>query len=476
MLINKTVLALALIACVCILEGLLCFHLDFTAFTGSGNASLDKVGGYYPHNYQYDNDIDNNRLFPEAFDLANKAYLLAGQANNEWPWPNELGTIVFNLAKNLLLSRNLDQASGNFESLRNFFKANLFIISYPPDRYRLLLPFLASPLLWLMPLYNTYFLVNLLFWIIACWSMWWLARYTFNSGAAGLISGLLCASSYALIIHVAGSKAEMLQLTGFIILVAAAFILEHFSGELSRQHLLQSFSCGLLAGVFLLAGGATIYFLPFAALYGLLNSPLRIAIIKFAALGLGLSLLLLVILIFTHDSSGLSGYPASAMPFFNWFGCFSARVTEHFIYLIPLPLVFGAIMGLKGIRLNQAKLIISLFSCFVVSEALLYVAQKDVCWGWTVGYYYLQVVFPIYLLNTHFLHKLLVNNSASIQGTITKRIAGTVFLSVVLLTSNLPLLGNYYYYHQLIRPTSTKVLYYSFFTFDNLDTYRTRNR
>lgn len=92
----------------------------------------------------------------------------------------------------------------------------------------------------------------------------------------------------------------------------------------------------------------------------------------------------------------------------------------------------------------------------------------------TFSYYHHQILFPIYLLNARFLYFLLFENrlfGKSISAYFRKPVA-ILYVVLTLLTSNLGLLGNKYYYYESIRITPIEVLYRSFFTFDNYHIYK----
>lgn len=420
---------------ICASEGILHRHLDFLFIHGIHATSLFEVCNYYPHGYQFDNDIDNEIINPEGFGLAVNAYSM-GSTYAERPRPN--------------------------------YKIDIY---YPADKYRILFPFLSSFLLGFLTLKNSYLLINIVMWILMSGSIWWVGNYLFKSQKIGTIAGFLCATSYAMIVLSSSSKSEMLQIAYYICLVALSFYLNHFSNNLSKRDLANSFLLGIFGGLGIFGSLGTFYFIAFMFSYGLLTTELSAFLKRNLVFLIGLLSIYLTINSFLSKSA--TPIPSHYLSLEEWWWCFKDKMIHHFVFIVPLHLWIGTIGGLFLLNRKQLKIIFCIFTTFVVSEAIMYVVQGNYCWSWTISNYYLQILLPIYLINARFLYGLFfeaVDKGGAV--VFVKRFIGIIFILITLLSSNLGLLGNKYFYYISARPTPIQVLYHSFFTYDNLCVYK----
>lgn len=415
----------------CLVQACLNRRHEFLLVGGISAISLDQLSVHYPHAYTYDNDLDNQPLHVEAYHLGRIAYLFAGRFQYD--------------------------------------KYYSLFVSYPPDQYRLMLPFLASFLLPWLSLKNACLVVNVLIWGLASLCVCWLGEHLFGSRRAGLIAGLLYATSYAVIAVSASQKGELMQLTVPVILISLSFYLGHFRPPSAPRQLWDSFALGVTAGVGMFAGGATPYLLAFLPLYGLFTLDLSAYLKRNAVFAAGLLVVYLAITPFIRQIESQTVFEllqhsiAGITPAFLW-ACFKTRFVGHFIYAIPLPLWLGVAGGLYRIRRAQLVPLVCMFAMYAVSEAIMTAAQGRQCSAMTINYYYLQILLPVYLLTARALDRLLERGAA----LFLRRAAALLWLAVILFISHLGLLGNYYYTYQGYRPTSPQVLYHSFFTYDNL--------
>lgn len=417
---------------ICFVEGFLNRRSDVLFINCLRATSLFDMCYYYPHGYQFDNDIDNEIINLEGYGLALNAYYMGSTAAK---FPH--------------------------------FRMN---IHYPADEFRILFPFLSSFFLRFFTLKNAYLFINIITWILASGSIWWLGNYIYKSWKIGLIAGLLCSTSYTLIVLSSSIKSEMFQITFYICLVGLSFHLDHFSNSIFRRDLGNSFLLGVFGGLGIFAGGATFYFLAFMTLYSLFTMKVS------AFFRRNLSFLVGMLFIYFMFNSFLdkpaSPFPSHFLSLSNWWWCFKDKIIHHFVFTVPWHLWIGVIGGFLLLNRFQRKIMFCMFTTFIVSEAIMYIAQGSTCWQWTLSHYYLQILLPIYLINARFLCYLFVEpgNKKDII-VFAKRVACIVYILLTLFTSNLGLFGNKYFYYIAFRPTPIQLLYHSFFTYDNLHVY-----
>jgi len=417
---------------ICFTEGILNRHLDVMLANCIHGTSLFKMCNYYPHGYQFDNDIDNEIINPEGYGLALNAYRM-GSTYAKSPHPG-------------------------------------MSIHYPADEYRILFPFLSSFFLRYFTLKNSYLLINIIMWILASGSIGWLGNRIYKSWKIGVIAGLLCSTSYALIVLSSSTKSEFFQITFYICLVALSFHLDHFSNSISRRDLGNSLLLGVFGGLGIFASGATFYFLAFMIFYSLLTMKVATFFKRNLSFLIGLLLIYLIFNSFLYKST--SPFPSHYLSLWKWWWCFKDKMIHHFVFIVPWHLWIAAIGGLFLLNWNQLKIISCMFTTFIVSETIMYVAQGSACWNWTISHYYLQILLPIYLINARFLYYLFFEPGSK-RGIIVllKRVACIVYILLTLFSSNLGLLGNKYFYYIAFRSTPIQILYHSFFTYDNLHVY-----
>jgi hypothetical protein len=431
--IKRNYVFFLLLITICFTEGILNRHLDVMLANCIHGTSLFKMCHYYPHGYQFDNDIDNEIINLEAYGLALNAYDM-GSTNEKSP----------------------------------HFRMNMH---YPADEVRILFPFLSSFFLRYLTLKNSYLLINIIMWILASGSIGWLGNRIYKSWKIGVIAGLLCSTSYALIVLSSSTKSEIFQITFYICLVALSFHLDHFSNTISRRDLGNSFLLGVFGGLGIFASGATVYFLAFMTSYSL--STMKISAFSKRTLSFLIGLLLVYLMFNFSLYKSTFPFPSHYLSLATWWGCFKDKMIHHFFFTVPLHFWIGAFGGLLLLNRDQLNLIFCMFTTFIVSEAIMYVVQGSSCWNWTLSHYYLQILLPIYLINARFLYYLFFEsgNKRSVI-VLAKRVACIVYILLTLFTSNLGLLGNKYFYYIAFRPTSIQILYHSFFTYDNLHIYK----
>ncbi|MEW5758329.1 MAG: hypothetical protein AB1755_02510 [Candidatus Omnitrophota bacterium] len=432
-----TTLFLVLIFIICFFEGFLHRNFDYLFTACIRDSSLTQSLSYYPHGYMFDDDVGNHKLHAEGYALAINTYKMA--------------TI--------------------FKKKSNLSKLSA---QYTPDKYRVFPSFLASFLLYFLSLNNAYFIINLLCWMLVAFSIWWLGKRIFNSMIIGFIAAFLCATSYTMIIFSSGVKAEIFQLSFYVILIALALFLEHFSDDISKQGLINSFLLGIFSGLGIFAGGATVYFIPFLIFYGLMVMNFKKFLIRNLFLVIGCLLVYFSINSFIDQgksASVLSWIFGHGFNLSKWFYTFKSRILNHFIFLIPLPLWFGAIFGLFMLKVKESKIILCIASVFIASEIIMCGANP---YQWyTPAAYYLQLIFPIYFLNARFIYFLILerrNNSKSFLIFI-KRVLAAIFILLILFMSNIRLIGNKYFFYNALSPIPVEIFHHSYFTFDNIYLY-----
>ncbi|MDD5136541.1 MAG: hypothetical protein PHN63_04255 [Candidatus Omnitrophica bacterium] len=388
---------------------------------------------HYPHGYPYDNDIDDARIHPEAYELANNAYAMADN--------------YFFLKKPLGIR-----------------------VDYVADKFRLIAPFFASFFLSFFTLNTSYLITNIIIWIFASYSACWIGRYIFSSEKVGAIAGLLFSTSYAMIVLSSSTKGEIYQIAAYICLVAVSFYLDHFSNDTSKPALLNSLLLGTFAGIGIFAGISTAYLAAFIVVYGLLTMKFKSFMKRNAFLLLGCAAVYFIIVLFVHRSPPLQSLAIfKGFDIKRWEYAYKDKMMTHFIFSVPPHLWFGAILGAIGLKMRELKIILSLFATLLISEAIMLTASTPY-YNWTISYYYLQILLPVYLLNARLLSFLIFDarKRKSVLLLAVKRSIAFIFIAVTLFTSNLGLLGNKYYYYLATRQTPIEVLYHSFFTFDNI--------
>jgi len=348
-------------------------------------------------------------------------------------------------------------------------------IHYPADEVRILFPFLSSFFLRFFTLKNSYLLINIIFWILASGSICCLGNRIYKSWKIGMIAGLLCSTSYALIVLSSSTKSEMFQITIYICLVALSFHLDHFSNSISRRDLGNSLLLGVFGGLGIFASGGTFYFLAFMISYSLLT--MKVSTFFKRNLSFSIGLLLIYLMFNSFISYGTSPIPSQYLSLWKWWGCFKDKMIHHFVFTVPFHFWIGAIGGLFLLNREQLKIMLCMFTTFVVSEAIMYVVQGPSCWNWTISHYYLQILLPIYLINARFLYNLFFELGTKRAIIVfAKRVACIVYILLTLFTSNLGVLGNKYFFYMAFRSTPVQVLYHSFFTYDNLGVYETLSK
>lgn len=429
---------LALIGVICMLEALVYRNESWLQTLSLQESTLKNVQNYYTNGYQYENDIDNDPLYAEGFDLGRSAYTMAG-------------------------------VNSNHESKLN-------IGNYGADPFRILLPFLASFLLPLLTLHDSYLVVTTLYWILTSYAMLYLGGRIFNSKMVGVISALLCATSYQFIMLATDPKAALFQLSAVVILAALSLYLDHFSNDDSLPALANSFLLGCIGGILVFGSIGSAFFMPFLLLYGILSQRFPVFLKRNLAFGMGLLLIVAPILSFVdRGGSTISNSPLlgvlAGIDWGRWWTVYKDKMAHHFIYLIPFHFWLGAFVGLFLINCDQRKVILCMFTSLIISEFLMLNAGSPY-FNWTISYYYLQVLFPIYLLNAKFIQSLIsLSRRAGIAKIFTRAFL-TAFIILTFFTSNLSLLGNYYYYYVSARQTPIQLLYHPYFIFNNLYVYR----
>lgn len=429
---------LVLIALICVFEAVVYRQENWLQTMSLQETTLGSVQYYYTNGYQYENDIDNAPLYLEAFVLGQSAYSMAGVNSNH--------------------------------------EKKLYSGSYVADTFRILLPFLASFLLPFLTLHDAYLTINTLYWICTSYAMLYLGEHIFNSKMVGVISALLCATSYQFIILATDPKAAIFQLSAVAILTALAFYLDHFSNDDSFPALGNSLLLGGLGGVLVFGSIGSIFFLPFLLLYGILSQRFPIFLKRNLVFGVGMLLIVTPILSFVDQGTSATSNThligtLSGIDWGRWWAVYKFKMTHHFAFLVPVHFWLGASIGFWAANREQRKIVLCMFTFFLLSEALMLTASSPY-FNWTISYYYLQVLFPIYLLNAFFIQQVvLFGKEHRIKKAFTHALLA-VFIVLTIVTSNLPLLGNYYYYYISGRHTPVQVLYHSFFTFNNIYVYR----
>ena len=428
---------LALIALICIVEAVVYRHESWLQVHGLQEIDLNNVQQAYTNGYEYENDIDNAPLFAEAFELGRSTYTMAGV--------------------------NADHES------------KLDMGSYSADAFRILLPFLASFLLPLLSLQDAYLVINTLYWIFTSYAMLFLGEHIFNSKIVGLISALLCATSYQFIILATNPEAALFQLSAVVILTALSLYLDHFSNDDHWPALANSLLLGSIGGILTFGSIGSGFFIPILLTYGILSQRFSVFLKRNLAFGVGFLLIVVSILSFVDQGTPVTGGHLvnllAGMDWGRWWLVYKDKMLNHFIYLIPVHFWLGAFVGLILITRDQRKIILCMFTPLIFSEFLMLNATSPY-YNWTIGYYYLQVLFPIYLLSAKFIQSLISPNSKIRGVKVFTRAVLTVFIFLTIFTSNMPLLGNYYYYFESGRSTPIQLLVHSYFTFNNLYVYR----
>ncbi|MEW5758326.1 MAG: hypothetical protein AB1755_02495 [Candidatus Omnitrophota bacterium] len=431
---NISFMVFLFFAIICVTEGFLHKEIDPLITNCLQHTTLSKVLSYYPHGYCYDNDIDNEMMHPEGYGLMCNAYFLGGIFPGKSP---------------------------------------AIYCDYPPDKYRILIPFLSSFFLFFTTLKNSYLIINIILWAVVSYAMWWLGCYIFNLKKIGLLAGFLCATSYAVIALIAGGKAEIFQLASYVLLIALSLRLNHFANNDSFYALRDSFILGLFSGILLFASFSSIYFLPFLFFYGIATSRFEIFIKRNAVLLLGLIAVYSLVTPFikqplTHTM--FRWVTSQHFDLIKWWISFKLRIANHFILIVPYYLWIGAVGGLFLLNKRELKLILCILTVFFASEFIMVGANPYQ--SYTPAHYYLQILFPLYLLNAKFLYFLIFdirNNNRFLL--IFKRFIASVFIIVTLIVANLALIGNKYYSFVMMAPTPIELLYRSYFTFNNLYIY-----
>lgn len=424
-----------IIAILCIAETVAHRNLDYLTIHCMHDISLLHVQSYYPHAAQFDNDIDDDRIQVEEFGQALNTYYMAGIC---------------------------DRKDG-YRMDTNF---------YPADKYRIVPAFISSLFVSSFTFKHAYLLANCLVWILAGWSIWWLGRHLFDT-RTGVIAGLLLATSYAFIVLSTSSKGEMYQLALYTCLVALSFRLEYFSSSTVTKNESAAFLLGTCAGIGVFSSIGTVFFLAFLFSYSLLRLRPPLLFRRSAAFAVGCLLIFVMYKAFLTPSASLQ-YHSFQLDLKSLWACFKSRMVDHFIYTVPLPLWAGALGGLFLLNRKQAGAIACMFTTLVVSESIMYIAQGPHCFDWSISYYYLQILLPIYLLNGRFLAFLLSGTRERERTSMTyfKKTIAALLIIINLLLSHIGLMGNKYFYQLSARATPIEMLYHSFFTFDNLYVYR----
>ncbi len=446
---NSMGIVLILIPIICITEGILHRHLDYLLISGLRHTYIYNSMGYYIHSPEYDNDLDHEIVDVEAYELVLNSYYMAG-------------------------------------AYKINAEGSLIRAGYQPNKYRMLAAFFPSFLLKLFSLRNSWRIAVIVLWIFACYSMLFLGTYIFKSKKIGIIAGLLTATSYAVIVLIPGLKCEVYQLISPICLIAVSVYLGHFSNDISRKSLLNSFLLGICAGISIFAGGGAFYLFPFLFFYGILTMNFKSFFIRNLVFLSGIIIIyfLYIPFIWSPSASSLLNYSQN---YFQMVGgllsiikLFLETVHQKYIYhffpAVPIHFWLGAIGGLFLLKLKELKIIVCMFTMLLTSEGIMFMASPGS--ALTFSYYHLQVLFPIYLLNARFIYFLLFETRFNRIRFVVfiKRFIAVAFILFTLFTSNLGLLGNKYYYYISIRLTPIEVLFHSFFTFDNLHVYRNLNK
>ena len=437
------VIVLILIPIICITEGILHRYFDYLLISGLRHTTIIGSLGYYIHSPEWDNDLDNDIVDVEAYELVLNSYYMAGVYKKNAP-------------------------------------GSLISAGYPPNKYRMLAAFFPSFLLKLFSLRNSWRIAVIVLWIFACYSMLFLGTYIFKSKKIGIISGLLSATSYTVIILIPGLKCEVYQLITPICLIALSVYLGHFSNDISRNSLLNSFLLGICAGICVFTGGGAFYFIPFLFFYGLLTMNFKSFFVRNLVFVSGIIIIFFLYspFIWRPQTSSLFHFIKlrDGLHLKEFWLYFFKKYKVHMFYNVPIHFWLGAVCGLLLLKFRELKIILCIFTMLFTSEGIhLLHAWR---WATTFSYYHLQIIFPVYLLNARFIYFLLFETRLSSIHFVVfiKRFVAVVFILFTLFTSNLGLLGNKYYYYESIRITPIELLFHSFFTFDNLYVYRNLNK
>lgn len=384
--------------------------------------------GYYLSAFHYHNDADDEPLHAEGAWLGEVAFAIAARQ------PHELG--------------------GGASA----------------DRFRLLAPFGASFALPYLSLSASYRLVNLAVWLATCWATWSLAWAVWGCARTALTAGLLTATSFALVILTNDPKAAMCQLAGPWCLIALAVHLEHFSSETSPAAARDSCLLGLAAGLATFGSVASFFFLPFLGLYGALEQPWRVFLRRGAAFALGFVTVVAPILLMTQSPGGgsdLAQHVRTGLEWAPWWAAWRDKMLHHFPLLVPWHLWLG-LLALPALPPRWRRLLACTLTSLLTTEGLMLTTTYPY-YNWTIGYYYLHFLFPLYLLLARVLAGALfpAAERPAWQRALA-RTAGCVLVMLTLLSSNLALLGNRYFYSTFARRAPPRLLLHGWLYYDNL--------
>jgi hypothetical protein len=231
-----------------------------------------------------------------------------------------------------------------------------------------------------------------------------------------------------------------------------------------------------LAGVGIFAGGGTVYFVAFSVCYGLFACRFKCFIKRNAVALCGFVLVYALVSAFVRQAPTTDVFVfmagRQAINWRAWWEAFQARTFHHLFTTVPWQMWVGAFAGVWLLNKQQAKIILPMFSTYVISEIIITASYPYN--SYTIAYYYLQILLPIYLLNAQTLYYAIFK--IGMRGRLWEKgmalLYSGLFIMATIVTSNLGLIGNKYFYIDCIRPTSIEALYHSYFTYDNMGEYR----